>query len=672
MEEEKSKKRWSELVEKINYHNHCYYVLDSPEISDADYDLLLRELIQLEEHYPELSTPNSPTRRVGGERSLEFPPVQHRVPMLSLSNAFSQQDLQSFDQRVRKVLADAEYVVELKIDGLSISLSYEEGEFLRGATRGSGLVGEDVSGNLRTIKSLPLILKDSFLTLEVRGEVFLPKAELERINLERTEQGELPFANARNAAAGSLRQLNPKIAASRKLDVFLYALGYTQGLVIEKHSEVLEFLKTQGFKVNPHYRICSSIEDVIEYCEEWQAKKAQLPYDIDGIVVKVNSLSGQAELGTTSKSPRWAIAYKFPAEQVTTKVLAIEVGVGRTGAVTPVALLEPVQLAGSIVKRATLHNEDELKRKGILLGDTVLIQKAGEIIPEVVRVVEEARTGEEKEFVFPEFCPECGSQIVRLEGETVARCTGASCPAQIRERLIHFASREAMEIDGLGPALINQLLERKLIHNVADLYYLNYNDLISLERMGEKSVNNLLTALEKSKNNPLHKLIFALGIRFVGAQTAKILAEHFNSLDNLSAANLDELTNLPEVGPRIAESIVTFFEQKDNQEIISRLKTAGVKTESERIHSPKTGALLGKSFVLTGTLENYSRQEAAKMIEALGGKISSSVSKKTDYVVVGADPGSKYEKALSLGVTILEEKALENLLEESKKEGEKE
>lgn len=664
---EEGKKRWEELVEQINYHSHCYYVLNSPQISDTDFDQLMQELIRLEEAYPQLVTLSSPTQRVGGERMENFLAVEHQVPMLSLANAFGAGELRAFDQRVKKEVPEVAYVVELKIDGLSVSLFYENGLLVRGATRGNGYVGEDVTHNLRTIKSLPLSIPEKNAALEVRGEVFLPKEELKRINEEREKQGEQLFANARNAAAGSLRQLDPKIAAGRKLDVFLYALGFHQGVGVSSQLEILEFLKKRGFKVNPFYKVCSNIEEVISYCQEWDNKREDLPYDIDGIVVKVNSLAAQGELGATSKSPRWAIAYKFPAQQARTKVLAIEIGIGRTGAVTPIAILEPVHLGGTVVKRATLHNEEEMKRKDIRLGDTVIIQKAGEIIPEVVNVVESERTGKEKEFVFPEVCPECGSKIVKLEGETVARCSGGSCPAQIRERLIHFASRGAMDVEGLGPALIIQLLENNLVENVADLYYLNYQQLIALERMGEKSVKNLLNSLEKSKNNSLDRLIFALGIRFVGAQTAKALVQYYPDLDKLMEASQEELTVIPEVGPRIAQSIETFFSLEENQKIIARLKEAGVKTKAEDKKTP-LGNLTGKTFVLTGTLPNLTRQEAGQMIEKAGGKIQGSVSKKTNYVVAGSEPGSKYDKALSLGITVLDEKALLNLITE--KEGE--
>ena len=668
MEEEKLKKYWSKLCEQINYHNYRYYVLDNPEISDAQYDQLLRELIELEGKYPQLVTTESPTQRVGGQPVGGFITVTHRLPMLSLANAFGAEELKAFDQRVHKVLDQVEYVVELKIDGLAISLTYQNGKFIRGATRGDGVTGEDVSSNLRTIKSLPLALikKDRPEVLEVRGEVFLLRKELERINQQRIENQEIPFANTRNAAAGSVRQLDPRITAGRKLDIFLYALGYLEGIQFKTHAEELEFLQTSGFKVNPHYKVCQNIEEAIEYCLEWEEKRADLPYDIDGMVVKVNSLAGQALLGFTSKSPRWAIAYKFPAQQVTTKVKDIIIGIGRTGAVTPVAILEPVQLAGSLVQRATLHNEEELRRKDIRIGDTVLIQKAGEVIPEVVKVVEKARTGEERFFTFPEYCPECGSKIIRLAGETVARCSGGvSCPAQVREHLIHFASRGAMNIEGLGPALINQLLDQGLIGNVADLYYLTYDQLMGLERTGDKSVKNLLAALEQSKKNPLDKLVFALGIRFVGAQTAKVLVEHFPSLDRLMEATVEEFTALPEVGPRIAQSLVTFFQQPQNQEVIQRLKSAGVNTNAEK-EERKSGVLAGKSFVLTGTLTNFTRQEAASRIEELGGKIVGSVSKKTDYVVVGEEPGSKYQKAQELGIPVLEEKDFQDLLEHNK------
>lgn len=656
-------KRWRELTEKINQHNYQYYVLDDPLISDAEYDQLLQELIKLEKEHPELVVPDSPTQRVGGEVLTEFRAVEHLVPMYSLGNAFNAEDLQNFDQRVRKQLGeDIEYNVELKIDGLSVSLVYDDGRFLYGVTRGNGLIGEDVTHNLRTIKSLPLVIPEK-RHLEVRGEVYLSRRELIRINEERAAEEEAPFANARNAAAGSLRQLDSKVAAGRKLDAFLYALGLDSGLELDKQSNLLEFLHNQGFKVNPEYKVCRTMAEVLDFCRLWEDKRRNLPYDIDGIVVKVNSLKGQRELGNTSKSPRWAIAYKFPPEQKETEVLDIEIGIGRTGALTPVAVLKPVFLAGSVVQRATLHNEDELRRKDVMLGDTVLIQKAGEIIPEVVRVLPEKRTGQEREFVFPEKCPACHSPVVRPPGETVARCINSGCPAQVKEKIAHFASRNAMDIDGLGGSRVQLLLDEGLIKDAADIYYLKAEELMRLEKMGEKSADNLLQAIDKSRKNPLHRLLFALGIRFVGAQTAKILAEHYPDLKALKKASADELLLIPEIGEKTAAGIRSFFTNEANLDLLSRLQKAGVQMKNEDAGANKQ-IFSGKTFVLTGTLPNFTRQEAAEIIERLGGKVTGSVSKKTSYLLSGENSGSKYDKAVKLEVPIIDEDDWQRMIKE--------
>lgn len=656
-------KRWRELAEKINQHNYQYYVLDDPLISDAEYDQLLQELIKLEKEHPELVVPDSPTQRVGGEVLTEFRAVEHLVPMYSLGNAFNAEDLQNFDQRVRKQLGeDIEYNVELKIDGLSVSLVYDDGRFLYGVTRGNGLIGEDVTHNLRTIKSLPLVIPEK-RHLEVRGEVYLSRRELIRINEERAAEEEAPFANARNAAAGSLRQLDSKVAAGRKLDAFLYALGLDSGLELDKQSNLLEFLHNQGFKVNPEYKVCRTMAEVLDFCRLWEDKRRDLPYDIDGIVVKVNSLKGQRELGNTSKSPRWAIAYKFPPEQKETEVLDIEIGIGRTGALTPVAVLKPVFLAGSVVQRATLHNEDELRRKDVMIGDTVLIQKAGEIIPEVVRVLPEKRTGQEREFVFPEKCPACHSPVVRPPGETVARCINSGCPAQVKEKIAHFASRNAMDIDGLGGSRVQLLLDEGLIKDAADIYYLKAEELMRLEKMGEKSADNLLQAIDKSRKNPLHRLLFALGIRFVGAQTAKILAEHYPDLDALKKASADELLLIPEIGEKTAAGIRSFFTNEANLDLLFRLQKAGVQMKNENAGANKQ-IFSGKTFVLTGTLPNFTRQEAAEIIERLGGKVTGSVSKKTSYLLSGENSGSKYDKAVKLEVPIIDEDDWQRMIKE--------
>jgi len=670
---ERARSRIEELRKEINEHNYRYYVLNDPVISDAEYDLLMRELERLEREYPSLVTPDSPTQRVGGEVQKGFAPVRHRVPMLSLANAFNEGELRDFDRRVRSALAkgkdfgSVEYVVEPKYDGLAVSLYYENSVFVRGATRGDGETGEDITANLKTVRSIPLHLREQLPAIEVRGEVYMDKEAFQRLNKEREEAGQPLFANPRNAAAGSLRHLDPRTAASRKLDAFIYAVGYCEGERPATHAETLEWLKRLGFRVNPDYEIFQSIEDVVEYCRSWQERRFELPYVIDGLVVKVNSISQQQLLGSTLKSPRWAIAFKFPAEEAVTRVKDIIVRVGRTGVLTPTAILEPVRLAGSTVSRATLHNEDVVKEKDIRIGDTVIIHKAGDVIPEVVRSLPEKRTGKERRFVMPDACPECGAAVVRTEGEAAARCTGLACPAQLRESLLHFVSRGAMDIRGLGPAVLNQLLEKKLVCDAADLYYLRYDDLVKLERMGDKSAQNLLSAIEKSKANPLSRLIFALGTPHVGERAARILAGHFRTLDNLMAAGFDELVAIPEIGPKMAESITAFFAEEQNRKVIQRLVKAGVNTYAEPPSEAEEGAaarknFAGKTFVLTGSLRKYTRREAQDIIENLGGRVSSSVSKKTDYVVAGEKPGSKLEKARSLGVRVLNEEEFGQML----------
>ncbi|MGF7400236.1 NAD-dependent DNA ligase LigA [Thermoanaerobacterium thermosaccharolyticum] len=654
--------RIKELKDKLNHHNYMYYVLDRPEISDYEYDMMMRELIKLEEEHPEFKTPDSPTQRVGGEPVKEFEPFTHVVVMQSLANAFSEGELRDFDRRVRSSVGDAEYVVELKIDGLSVELIYENGIFTIGSTRGDGFVGENVTNNLKTIKSIPLRIKDN-LNLIVRGEVFMPRASFEKLNEERELNGESLFANPRNAAAGSLRQLNPKITAKRDLDIFVFNLQRIEGVELKTHVEALEFLKEQGFKVSPHLKICKNIDEVIEDINYIRTIRDSLPYDTDGAVVKVNDLEKREILGSTVKDPRWAIAFKYPAERQKTKVKDIIVQVGRTGALTPTAILEPVKIAGSIVSRATLHNEDYIKEKDIRIGDTVIIQKAGEIIPEVVSVVVEDRKGHEKNFFMPDTCPECGATTVRLPGEAVTRCTGLNCPAKLKRGIIHFASKDAMDIDGLGPAVIGQLLDNHLIHNIADLYYLKYDDLIKLDRMGDKSVKNLLNAIEESKGRDLDRVIFGLGIDLIGSKAASILANHFKTMDSLEEASFDELTNIEEVGPKMADSIIAFFKEKQNREILDKLKEAGVNMVKKK--SENTSNIFdGLTFVLTGTLSNYTRDEAKKLIEERGGKVTGSVSKKTNYVVAGTDPGSKLSKAQQLGVKVIDEEEFENMLKQ--------
>lgn len=659
---ENIRSRAEELRREINHHNYLYHVLDKPQITDAQFDALMRELIELEQKYPELVTPDSPTQRVGGKPREGFKTVTHRVPMLSLGNAFKEQELRDFDRRVKSALSTerVEYVTELKIDGLAVSLFYENGLLVQGATRGDGETGEDITANLKTIPSIPLRLKDN-ITLEARGEVYMPKSAFAELNKAREEAEKPLFANPRNAAAGSLRQLDPAVTASRHLSIFIYGVGYTETEEFENHYQLLNFLAEQGFRVNPHYQLCANIDEVISYCQIWKERRFDLEYTIDGMVIKVNNLDQQRALGATLKSPRWAIAFKFPPEEAITKIKDIILRVGRTGVLTPTAILEPVRLAGTTVSRATLHNEDFIKEKDIRIGDSVVVHKAGDIIPEVVEVKKEKRTGNEKPFKMPAKCPECGADVIRQEGEAATRCTGAACPARVREGLIHFASRGAMDIAGLGPAIINQLVDAGLVKDSADLYHLRKEDLLQLERMGQKSAQNLLDAIDKSRQNPLYRLIFGLGIRHVGERAAKLLAERFDSMDNLMQASKDELMEIPEIGPAIAESVTTFFTQEQNQKLIRKLQQAGVNMRSARIDKSDR-PLEGKTFVLTGTLQGYTRKEAKEKIESLGGKVSSSVSKKTDYVVAGANPGSKYEKAQKLGVTILDEEEFNSLV----------
>ncbi|MDS1028975.1 NAD-dependent DNA ligase LigA [Bacillota bacterium LX-D] len=656
MDLQEAEKRLAYLRKEIEKHNYQYYVLDAPLITDAQYDVLMKELISLEQQFPQLVTPDSPSHRVGGLALKVFQSYDHRKPLLSLGNAFNAEDLREFHRRVTsQVGGEVEYVVEHKIDGLSIGLIYENGILATGATRGDGTTGEDVTTNIKTIPAIPLRIGTDLPRLEVRGEVYMGKKAFARINQEREENGELTFANPRNAAAGSVRQLDPKVTANRNLSAFIYEVTHIEGQKLTFQDEVLEFLQKLNFPINQHYKICKSIEEAINYCQEWTSKRSELPYEIDGMVIKVNDLRQQNELGTTAKSPRWAIAYKFPAEQVETVVEDIIVRVGRTGVLTPTACLKPVRVAGSTVSRATLHNEDIIREKDIKIGDKVLIQKAGDVIPEVVEVLKEQRSGAEKDFTLPQRCPECGAKVVRPENEVAARCTGGlACPAQVREGIIHFVSRDAMNIEGLGPKVIEQLLNTGLIKDAADLYYLQAEQLIKLERMGQQSVNNLLTAIRESKERDLGQLIFALGIRHVGSKAGKLLAKHFQSLDELAQASIDELQKIPDIGLKAAESMLNFFAEPINQKVIAKLRQAGVNmTSSQKAVVP--GRLQDKKFVITGTLAKMNRKEAEALIEEQGGQVASSVSKKTDYVVVGEDPGSKYTKALQLGVAILNE-----------------
>ncbi|MEK0291118.1 NAD-dependent DNA ligase LigA [Caldifermentibacillus hisashii] len=665
---EDAKKRVDELHKLLNQYGYEYYVLDKPSVPDSEYDKRMQELIALETEFPQLKTPNSPTQRVGGEVLEGFQKVRHRIPMLSLANAFNEADLRDFDRRVRQTVGDTAYVCELKIDGLAVSLRYENGVFVQGSTRGDGTIGEDITVNLRTVRSIPLQLTEK-VTIEVRGEVFMPKKSFAKLNKEREENGEILFANPRNAAAGSLRQLDPKIAASRNLDVFLYAIGENHLELIERHSEGLNYLDRLGLKTNQERRLCSTIDDVLEYIKEWQEKRPDLPYEIDGIVVKVDRYDQQEKLGTTVKSPRWAIAYKFPAEEVMTKLIGIDLSVGRTGVVTPTGILEPVRVAGTTVQRASLHNEDLIKEKDIRIGDYVIVKKAGDIIPEVVRSVPEKRTGKENPFAMPTHCPACGSELVRLEGEVALRCINPKCPAQIREGLIHFVSRNAMNIDGLGEKVITQLFQENLVADVADIYKLTKEQLIQLERMGEKSVQNLLTAIEASKENSLERLLFGLGIRHVGAKAAKILAQTYEHIDRLMDAKEEELQAITDIGEKMANSIVTYFQAPEVKELIDELKSLGVNVtyKGERpqniadIESP----VAGKTIVLTGKLTNLSRNEAKEKLEQLGATVTGSVSKKTDIVIAGADAGSKLEKAQSLDIEIWSEEQFLEILNEN-------
>lgn len=659
-------KRIAELREQLHYHNYRYYVLDDPVIEDSEYDQLMQELIRLESKYPETITPDSPTQRVGHPAAGGFDQVVHRIPLLSLANAFSREELAEFDERVRRWAGQrVDYVCELKYDGLAVSLTYENGTFARGATRGDGQIGEDVTQNLRTIRSIPLKLAEP-VSLDVRGEVFMPKQAYEILNREREAKGEPLFANPRNAAAGSLRQLDPKITASRRLDIFVYGIGGVSPDQIPTHWECLNRLKELGFKVSPYNKHCSSIEEVWEYVETWTEQRDSLPFAIDGIVVKVNSLAVQAQLGATAKSPRWAVAYKFPADQAVAQVLDIEVNVGRTGVVTPLAILTPTLIAGSTVSRATLHNEDYVKAKDIRIGDHVVIQKAGDVIPEIVRPLPERRKGDERVFAMPQACPACGQPLQRTPGEAAVRCVNLDCPAQAYERIIHFASRDAMNIEGLGPAVIKQLIDNQLIENPADLYELTYEQLIQLERFGEKSAQNLLDAIADSKQRTLANLIFALGIRHVGSEVARELAARFGSMERLRKATVEELTAIDTIGAKIASSIVSYFSREENNQLIDRLAALGVNMVENKTEGSQP--LAGLTFVLTGTLEQFSRQEAEEILRSLGAHVAGSVSKNTDYVVAGEKAGSKLAKAQQLGVKILNEQQFIEIIRQHRQE----
>ncbi|MDD3012443.1 MAG: NAD-dependent DNA ligase LigA [Candidatus Gastranaerophilales bacterium] len=655
-----------ELRDKINYHNYLYYVKDTPEILDTEYDRLLNELKELEKAYPQLITSDSPTQRVGAVISEKFEQIKHKFRLYSLDNANSDEELTDWHERIKKYFSEEEkieFVCELKIDGLAIALTYENGLFTKGATRGDGLVGEDITRNLRTVKSIPLKLfsPDDKLPelVDARGEVFMPKSSFEKLNEKRRELGEAEFANPRNAGSGSVRQLDPKVTSDRDLDIFVYGgviLGL-EGELPETHWKTLEIFKKMGFKVNPTSKLCKNIGEAFEFCKYWDEKRFDLEYATDGVVIKVNDLAKQQELGYTARSPRWAIAYKFPPEEAPTVLEDIEISVGRTGAITPVAILEPVKLAGTTVSRASLHNADEIERLGLRIGDKVIVKKAAEIIPKVIGVDLSARKGDSEPFKFPKRCPICATPLARKENEVIYYCPNImGCAAQLRGRLEHWVSREAMDIDGVGGSLVNQLIEKNLVKDPSDLYILTVQDMLSLERMAEKSASNAINSIQISKTRPLGRFINALGIRYVGKETAEILARNFHSIDNIKSATVEELAGIEGIGEKIAQSIKIYFEDPDNLDMIEKLKKAGVKTEESKEEIQKERPLAGKTFVLTGTLSTFDRNEAGDIIKELGGKVSGSVSSKTDFVVVGESPGSKYNKAVSLGVKILNEK----------------
>jgi len=656
------------IIEKANYH---YYALDNPMLTDAEYDTYMQELLAIEKAHPEWVTPDSPSQRVGGFVASQFPKVRHREPLLSLDNAFNEEDLRDFDRRVRSIVPEAEYVVELKIDGLTVALTYEEGILTRAATRGDGEVGEEITANVKTIRAVPLRLRlpddidpQSAPVFDVRGEGYMPKESFLQLNTAREEEGLSLFANPRNAAAGSLRQQDSKITAQRKLGYFAYQLLQAEQMGIRTQEGVLQALSLLGFHVNPNYQKFKTIDEVIEYCSRMTGERHSFPYEIDGLVIKVNHFSQQRELGFTAKSPRWAIAYKFPAEQVETVVNDIEINVGRTGVLTPTAILKDVFVAGSTVSRATLHNLDNIRDKDIRIGDHVLIHKAGDVIPEIIKSLPEKRTGSEKIFQMPAACPSCGSPVYRLEGEAAHRCQNISCPSRQREAIIHFVSRDAMNIDGLGPAVISQLLDNRLIEDAADLYYLEYPKLIALERLGDKSARNLLNSIEASKQRGLAPLIFALGIRHVGVKVGKVLANRYGSLEALLQATEEELQEIGDIGATMAKSIVNFFRDKANLAFLDKLQKAGVRMTADRTVTSQV--LAGKSIVVTGTLQSWDRREIEQLIEQLGGKSSSSVSKKTSFVVYGESAGSKLTKAKELGIPIYNEEEFKDFLNELK------
>lgn len=657
---EEAKVKAAQLTKELNYHNDRYYNHDDPVISDYEYDAMLRDLENLEAEFPQLVSPTSPTQRVGGNRGEKFSPVTHTVPMESLHDSFSADEIRDFDRKVREVVSDPVYVVEPKFDGLSVSCEYRNGVFSRGSTRGDGVVGEDVTENLMTIKSLPKRLENAPAFLEVRGEVYMSVETFERIVSEQENNGEKPFKNPRNAAAGSLRQKDARITARRNLDIFVFNIQAVEGETFTNHSQTLDYLTEMGFPTATYYT-CETVDEVLEEIERIDTHRGDLPCDIDGAVVKVNRLSDRALLGSTAKFPRWAEAYKYPPEEKETELLDIEINVGRTGALTPVGIFNPVLLAGTTVSRATLHNEDFIAERDIHIGDTVLIRKAGEIIPEVLSVSKHAENG--IPFAFPEFCPSCGSKIIREEGEAAVRCTNTDCPAQLLRHLIHFVSRDAMDIDGMGPAVLEQLLNQGMIKSFSDLYRLELEPLSQLDRMGIKSAQNLIDAVEKSKSAEIYRLVYALGIRHIGEKAAKLLCEHFLSIDALFSASVEEISSIDGYGAIMAESVADYFSLDATRALIDELRSLGVEMKPLQ-EKKKEGIFLGKTFVLTGTLPTMSRKEASVLIEQNGGKTSSSVSKKTDYVLAGEEAGSKLTKAQSLGITIISEADLLDMIKE--------
>lgn len=667
MSKPSSEKRLQELREKIRHHEQRYYGENNPEISDFEFDQLVKELKKIESEHPEWITPDSPTQRVGEKPVQGFPTAIHRTPMISLDNAYNFEELDEFHERVRKIIGNRpfDYVAELKIDGSSVSIVYEKGQLVRGVTRGDGTRGDVVTANIRTIRSVPLRLAEKFSHLpyvEVRGEVFMSRDKFQEINQAQEEEGFEPFANPRNSAAGSLRLKDPKDAAARQLDTYIYQLLPEGPPLGKDHWHALHLLKEMGFKSNPNNALCNSLDEVKEFCKKWEERRDSLNYEIDGVVVKVNDFGLRRELGSTSKFPRWALAVKFQPKQATTVIRDIRVQVGRTGALTPVAVMDPVLLAGSTITHSTLHNEEEVRRKDIRIGDTVLIEKGGDVIPKVVKVIETKRPPNTRPFKMPTKCPECGTRVIRPEGEAVSRCPNMSCPAKLRESILHFASRRAMNIEGLGFKLVDQLLRKEMLKDYASIYELKEDELIELERFGKKSAENLLKEIEASRRQPFSSQIFALGIRFVGENVAKLLADHFSSIEEIAGASLEELQNIPGIGNRIASSIVEFFSIPQNRDLVNRLKQLGLFAAQAVKKKKKGSKLADLTFVITGTLDNYSRDEAKSTIEENGGKVSSSVSKKTDYVLYGSDPGSKLDKAEEIGVKILNEKDFEKLI----------